>query len=469
MNLLISGVCKMSYIYSETWSEQQIFDVAEELVGIQLGALDKSGWLKRKKDKGSIGNMIQSDFFGIPANSIKGADFEHHNIELKVTPILKKKRAGYSSKERLVLGMINYMEDYQIPFEESIVNKKAESMLLIFYLHEENKPVEEFKIIKTVRFQLPLIDKPQVRQDYKAIVDKIQSGEAHDISERQQKILGACTKGQGKGKDWVKQPFSIEKAKSRAYSYKVGYMSAYFRNLVTPEQVEHILVPPKKTFLETVKETLDKYIGYTDEEILSDLKKEVNGKSSLFNIHGFMFGTKGENLNHTDEFLKEGYALKTVRNRLKKKDNQDMSFPNIDFTEILNDEFEESTWYGLFAETKYILAIWDEYEEGKNRFRGYHIWQPDNELVNIAAALFYQIKEMLETNSIKVEVDETTGGKHGRWSDNLPGKKADYPPFQIRTKGSGNSVYVTLPNGLVIKKKCLFINKEYIRQIVGLD
>jgi DNA mismatch repair protein MutH len=127
----------MSYVYSESWTEQQIFDLAKELEGKKLGDLDKSGWLKKKKDKGSIGNIIQSDYFGIPANSIKGADFEHHHIELKVTPILKKKRVGYSSKERLLLGMINYMEDYQIPFEESIVNKKAQSMLLIFYVHEE--------------------------------------------------------------------------------------------------------------------------------------------------------------------------------------------------------------------------------------------------------------------------------------------------------------------------------------------
>jgi DNA mismatch repair protein MutH len=127
----------MSYVYSESWTEQQIFDLAKELEGKKLGDLDKSGWLKKKKDKGSIGNIIQSDYFGIPANSIKGADFEHHHIELKVTPILKKKRVGYSSKERLLLGMINYMEDCQIPFEESIVNKKAQSMLLIFYVHEE--------------------------------------------------------------------------------------------------------------------------------------------------------------------------------------------------------------------------------------------------------------------------------------------------------------------------------------------
>lgn len=458
----------MSYLYSESWTEQQIFDVAEELVGKKLGDLDKSGWLKKKKDKGNIGNMIQSDFFGIPANSIKGADFEHHHIELKVTPILKKVKAGYSSKERLVLGMINYMEDYQIPFEESIVNKKAQNMLLIFYLHEENKPVEEFRIIKTARFQLPKSDEAQVRLDYQAIVDNIQQGKAHEISEKQQKIMGACTKGQGKGKDWVDQPCSTEQAKSRAYSYKVGYMSAYFRNLMTPEQVEHIHILPQKSFLDTVTATLDKYVGKTDEEIQFELQKEVNGKSSIFNLIGFMFGTKGDNLNHTEEFLKEGYAIKTVRNRIAIGNNRDMSFPNIDFTEIANDEFEESTWYGWFAETKYILTVWDEYEEGKNRFKGYTIWIPDDALIKQASEFYYQIKNMLNTNSVRVEIDETVG-KHGRWSDNLPGGKLDYPPFQIRPKGSGESVFVTLPHGLKIKKKALYINKEYIRKIVGLN
>ncbi|MBJ3792562.1 DNA mismatch repair protein MutH, partial [Bacillus sp. OA1] len=111
---------------------------------------------------------------------------------------------------------------------------------------------------------------------------------------------------------------------------------------------------------------------------------------------------------------------------------------------------------------------WDEYEEGKNRFKGYTIWIPDDELIERASELFYQIKNMLNTNSVRVEIDETVG-KHGRWSDNLPGGKADYPPFQIRPKGSGQSVFVTLPTGLEIKKKALYINKEYIRKIVGLN
>ncbi|WP_195454924.1 Sau3AI family type II restriction endonuclease [Turicibacter sanguinis] len=464
----------MGYIYSQDWTEQQIFEAAKELEGRKLGELDKTGWLKKKKDKGAIGNMIQSDFFGIPANSIKGPDFQYHHIELKVTPVKRIRGNGFSAKERLVLGMINYLEDYEIPFEESIVYKKAGHMLLVFYLYEENTPVEEFKIIKTTRFELPESDLEQVKLDYQSIIDKITIGQAHEISEKQQKIMGACTKGQGKGKDYTSQPNnpSID-AKSRAYSYKVGYMSSYFRNLMTPDEVEHILLQEgfqksNQTFLESVESVLKNYIGKTDEEIQIELSTRVKGKSSLFNLMGSMLTTNGKNINHTDEFLKEGLAIKTVCDCLDKSKNQDMSFPNIDFTEILNDPFEESTWSGWLTQTKYILAVWKEYEAKKYRFIGYKIWEPDEELIDTASKLYNKVKDMLIQNQIIVEKDETKG-KHGEWRDNLPGKKENYPPFQIRPKGSGESVFVTLPNGLVIKKKCLFLNKEYIRKIVNLD
>ncbi|MGN7393420.1 hypothetical protein [Peribacillus frigoritolerans] len=86
---------------------------------------------------------------------------------------------------------------------------------------------------------------------------------------------------------------------------------------------------------------------------------------------------------------------------------------------------------------------------------GYTIWVPDDELINVASELYSRIKNMINTDSITVEIDEEKG-KHGRWSDDLPGGKADYPPFQIRPKGSGKSVFVTLPNGLILKKKSLY-------------
>lgn len=455
------------YLYSEDWSISDILEASEKLEGKSLGELDQSDWLQNGGNKGRIGNMIQADYFGIPANSDRGADFNYHGIELKVTPVKKPKNSKiYSSKERLVLGMINYMNDFEIDFKDSLPNKKTKSMLLIFYLHEEDKQVNEFKILKSVLFNLPEEDKGIVKTDYEQITSMIKSGRAHEITEKDQKYLGACTKGQGKGKDLVKQPFSDEDAKSRAYSYKVGYMSSYFRKLMTPEEITHILVPKKKSFEETITSTLDKYIGKEDIEITktTSCKTKRTSKSYHFDVMSSMFQTKGKNVNQTDEFTKEGYAIKTVRKRVDKSKNQDMSFPNLDFTELSYDDFEESSWYSMFAETKYVLAIWDEFEEGRYRFVGYKIWKPDQELIDQAKRLFNHIQEMLQND--KVEVYNEGKTRHQAWPDNLP-SKGDFSPFQVRPKGSGKSVIVSMPmTGKEIKKKALFIDKKYIQAIL---
>ncbi|WEB80845.1 Sau3AI family type II restriction endonuclease [Vagococcus lutrae] len=455
------------YLYSEDWSVSDILEASDKLEGKSLGELDKRGWLQNGGNKGRIGNMIQSDYFGIPANSDRGADFNYHGIELKVTPVKKAKTGKlYSSKERLVLGMINYMKDYKIDFIDSLPNKKTKRMLLIFYLHEENTQVNEFKILKSVLFNLPEEDKGIVKTDYEQIISMIKSGRAHEITEKDQKYLGACTKGQGKGKDLVKQPFSDEDAKSRAYSYKVGYMSSYFRKLMTPEEITHILVPQKKSFEETITSTLDKYIGKEDIEITkqTDCKTSKKSKSYHFDVMSSMFQTNGKNVNQTEEFTKEGYAIKTVRNRFVKRKNQDMSFPNLDFTELSYDAFEESSWYSMLAETKYVLAIWDEFKEGRYRFVGYKIWKPNQELIDQAERLFNHIQEMLQND--KVEVYNEGKTRHQTWSDNLP-KKGVFAPFQIRPKGNGESVIVSMPmTGKEIKKKALFIDKKYIQAVL---
>lgn len=453
-----------TYNYSKDWSVSDILEASKEIEGKSLSQIDLSGWLSNGGNKGRIGNMIQEDYFGIPANSDRGADFIHHGIELKVTPVKKLKRSGFSSKERLVLGMINYMNDYNITFKNSLPNKKTKSMLLIFYLHEENTQVSDFKILKSVLFELPSEDKGTVETDYNQIISMIKKGEAHEISEKDQKYLGACTKGQGKGRDLVEQPFSKESAKSRAYSYKVGYMSSYFRKLMTPEEITNILVPKKLTLKQTIINTLDNFLGLEDIHITKQTgcKTSTKSKSFHFDVMSSMFKTNGTNVNQTDEFIKEGYVIKTIRNRIDKSKNQDMSFPNIDFTELSYDYFEESTWYGAFAETKYVLSLWDEYEEGKYRFVKYKFWEPDEELLESAKKLFEHVQQMLKKDEVKVYNNGKT--RHQVWRDNLP-KKGDFAPFQIRPKGQGESVIVEMPiSKKEIKKKALFIDKAYIRK-----
>lgn len=450
------------YTYSKDWTIDEILEKSQELEGLALRDIDQKGWLKNTSNKGAIGNMIQEDFFGIPANSDREADFNFHGIELKVTPIKRKKGEGFSSKERLVLGMINYMNDYTIPYEESLPNKKTKNTLLIFYLYEENTPAEQFIILKSMMFQLPAEDIPQVKADYNTIIEKIKAGKAHEISEKQQIYLGACTKGQGRGRDFVNQPFSEIKAKSRAYSYKVGYMSAYFRKLMTPSEIEHILIPRKQSFLEMVEETFTKYINRTDEEIRKNIEytKSINAKDYLASLTNCLFGDHtNSKVNQTQEFMKEGYALKTITKRLDKNKNQDMAFPNIDFFEIQYDTFEESSWYGRFAETKYIVAVWKEVEEKKYVLEQFTYWIPTERFINQAENIYNHIKMMLENDILVVFNQGQT--KHQTWKDNLP-KKGEYAPFQVRPKGSGESVIFTLPNGKMFKKKCFMIDKEYI-------
>lgn len=462
----------MVYKYNQYWSEEQIFTTARELEGQKLGDIDKSGWLDKGTNKGRIGNMIQEDFFGIKANSSRESDFVHHDIELKVTPVLKNNN-GYTSKERLVLGMINYLNDYRISFNESLPMKKTKRMLLIFYLHEENAQPENFSIVKVTDFKIDEEDMLQIEVDYNSIIDKIIDGEAHEISERQQKILGACTKGQGKGKDEVEQPFSDQLAKSRAYSYKNGYMTTFFRKIASPKEIEHLVMSPDKSFLETVKSVLNTYVGKTEYEIRDITKntKKSKAKSGYFNLITSMFEVEGQkisNINQTEEFLKEGYAIKTIKNNNFGKKNQDMSFRNLDFTELSYDAFEDSTWYGYFAETKYILVLWDEVEPDVYTFKDYLLWVPSQEFIQKAENLYDHVQFLIQNSELEVTIKTYASG-FVQWKDNLPGK-GEFEPFQIRPKAVKGSSITEIPfNNKEIKKKALYIDKQFIRKLFGLD
>ena len=66
-----------------------------------------------KVTKGSLGGIIEESLFGIEANGESEPDFIDAGIELKVTPYRRNKDNTLSAKERLVLNMINYMEEYK--------------------------------------------------------------------------------------------------------------------------------------------------------------------------------------------------------------------------------------------------------------------------------------------------------------------------------------------------------------------
>ncbi|TDM07711.1 Sau3AI family type II restriction endonuclease [Macrococcus lamae] len=459
----------MNYQYDETWTEEDIFTRAKELEGISLKDIIHADSLNNKKNKGGIGNAIQADYFGIAANSRQEADFHHHNIELKVHPI-KKNTKGFVAKERLVLSMIDFMKRNQLSFRDSMVYKKTESMLIIFYLHEENVDPMEFKILKVSHFRLNDKDFNIASMDYTKIHTIIDKGEAHLLTEKGYDILAPARKGGGKDKDLKVQHASHIKAKSRAYSYKSNFMTTYYRRLV--DKNIHI-IDPKENFKKFVIQSLDEFKGHTLDELKSmiDTYKHTipgnNDKSQIPKILSKLLGAKNGNINSTDEFIANGFEMKTVVRYNKvikgshKKTDQDMSFRNIDFFDIDHNEFEDSEWYTMFTETIYILCLFKEDDSGELIFTDYIFHSFDDKFMA-------KLRDLFERTKKNLPHAKQTKDYNGNYTDvTLTSKSAHYP-LQIRTKYTGQSKFVELPNGNEITKKCLFVNKNYIDEIFGL-
>ncbi len=197
-------------------SKDQILVIADELVGTKFKNLNNE---INDKNKGAQGLLIESEAYGILANSRKEPDFVLAGYELKVTPIKKNKNGTISSKERLVLNIINYMAENTENFYESSLWKKNELILILFYLFEENKPKEEMSIIKAYLYDYPEEDLKTIINDWQIIAGKIKNGLAHELSEADTMYLGACTKGKN-SQSMRFQPNSPIKAKQRAYSLK---------------------------------------------------------------------------------------------------------------------------------------------------------------------------------------------------------------------------------------------------------
>ncbi|MBS7289366.1 MAG: hypothetical protein KIG56_02095 [Bacteroidales bacterium] len=184
--------------------------------------------IEARKGKGRLGQLVEEYFFGYDVNSNPDADFSDAGLELKVTPLKELKNKVLAIKERLVCTMIDYDADQSKAFEESHVYLKCAYMLILFYIHEADVPVQQLLFIYAVLWQIPEKDLLIMKQDYEKIIAKIRAGKAHELSEGDTTYLGACRKGQKGDTDvYYNLPDGTRAAvpaPKRAFSLKTQYM-----------------------------------------------------------------------------------------------------------------------------------------------------------------------------------------------------------------------------------------------------
>ena len=414
-NKIANPINNLSY---DKTSAISIFEYSKGLLGRSLREFIKENY-SPKKGKGSIGQMVENLYFLLETNNNPEADFSSAGMELKCTPLKLGKNDTYLIKERLVCNMINYCEVVKEDFEQSHFYLKCQLMLLLFYLYKKNCDNLDLKFIFSVLWKLPEKDLLIIKHDYETILEKIKCGKAHLLSEGDTMYLGACRKGQ-KGDSLMKQPFSEEGAPRRAFSLKMSYM---------------------RTILQYV----------------TDSGKDIsNNPKNKFAIIANAIAATGKcaNVNRSEEFMKAGLTMKTIRVQHNGNIKEAMSFENIDYIEVAEcDNWYESRLYELFS-SRFMFVIFKEQTANKGDYilDNVFFWTMPPEDLEWAETYWMHIKKNILEDHISEEY----------WW-----KGQDKKKFHVRPKAQRSTDLAPTPSGKWAKKFCYWFNNDYVKQIVN--
>ncbi|MCR5042612.1 MAG: hypothetical protein K6A93_00505 [Bacteroidaceae bacterium] len=456
-----------SAIQYDIKSAKSIFEYSKGLLGKTLRDFVWENY-EPKKGKGGLGQMVENIFFLLETNSNPAADFSEAGMELKCTPLKKSKQDEYLIKERLVCNMINYCEVVKEDFEHSHFYLKCQLMLLLFYLHQSNCDNLDLEFIFSVLWKLPEKDLLIIRHDYEVIINKIKQGKAHELSEGDTMYLGACRKGQ-KGESLMKQPNNPDvDAPRRAFSLKMAYMRTVLDYVVQSGKnavsnvvgVQSELVSTQAlrqhSFDDILLLRFQPFMKMSYKKIAKRKNVDISNKpKNTFAIiaNAIAASKKCPNVNRSEEFLKAGLTMKTIRVQANGIIKEAMSFENIDYIEVAEcNNWFDSRLYELYS-SRFMFVVYKEKTLGSGDYilDDVFFWTMPQDDLEWAEVYWNHIKDNILANHI---------------SEKYWWKGADKKKFHVRPKAQKAKNLAPTPHGGKAKKFCYWFNNEYVREII---
>lgn len=448
------------------YSAESIYEYSKGLLGKSLRGFAYKGYAP-KKGKGGIGQMVENLYFLLETNNNPEADFSSAGMELKCTPLKLARNNDYLIKERLVCNMINYCDVVKEDFEHSHFYLKCQLMLLMFYLYKQGHDNLDLEFVFSVLWKLPEKDLLIIRQDYETIINKIKRGEAHLLSEGDTMYLGACRKGQ-KGDSLMAQPYSDEGAPRRAFSLKMAYMRTVLQFVLESKEkaVTNIrlskeqLVTKQELATQSFDEILLKrfvpYMGKDYQTIATEKGINIsnNPKNKFAMIaNAIAASDKCFNINRSEEFIKAGLTMKTIRVQYNGSIKEAMSFENIDYVEVVEcEDWLESRLYELFS-SRFMFVVFKEQNQEQEDYTldDVFFWTMPQSDLSKAENYWKHIKDNILNKHI---------------SENYWWKAKDRKKFHVRPKAQKSTDLAPTPDGGWAKKFCYWFNNDYVRDIV---
>lgn len=471
--------------YSNKLIGKRFVDVLTESFNDNIVAEDIEPYDNARR-KGSLGNLLEEHYFLYKPNSDSVPDFEKVGMELKVTPYEHKKK-GIKAGERLVITMIPNDRPIDKNFKGSHLESKIKLILMIWYLRDRSLPRTDYRIdyvnIYDLYSETLEKDLDIILEDYKTIVDKVISGNAHTLSEGDTKYLGACTKGSTAKKSLQSQYYNTEvPAKRRAFSLKQSYMSYILNNYVNPGKMSYDSIFGKEeldneNFDSLVLSKINKYIGYSVNELCKKFNIPTDKPSKRINktLVNRILGVCTDN---SEEFEKANIVIKTIRIEKNGKPRESMSFPKFNIMELIDTDFEDSYEYDFFEQTRFLFVVFKQNSTYEYELSGAKFWNmPIQELETIGKQEWNMYKNKF-IEGINFKLHKQKDGKIVIKND-LP-KKTDTKIFHVRPHASKSAYIINgkkfgngsesdmdlLPNGDKMTNQCFWLNNDYISEII---
>lgn len=463
-----------------------IAEYAKKLINLSLrdSLIDTTQLEFLEKGKGSLGQMIEEFYFLYKPNSTAGPDFPDAGLELKTSPLLNDSKLKFKAKERLVFNIINYEVEHLNEFEQSSFWKKNKLLLLMFFLYEREKlDIDQvFKLVTLFRF--PSLDLKIIRDDWEKIREKIRSGKAHEISEGDTFYLGACTKGANSNSVRI-QPFSSIPAKQRAYSLKPKYLNIIIQKVLNGEEelidetegyravfesliIEDPLVkystkgddgtlsPIVKSLYDYEKgETIEELIirlftpfyGKTEKQLFEELNiNQTKAKSRYYLLAKAILNVDGGRI---EEFEKADIQMKTIMLTSSGKLKESMSFPQIKYQQIIEEQWEESEFFDKISK-RFFFVVFQKDLTGTPILKKVMFWNMPWEDLEVIEQVWIDTQNKIQKGDFEHFI---------KTSDKMIG--------HVRPKAINAEDLMLTHLGKHEKKKSFWLNRDYILKVIS--
>lgn len=454
----------MNILDLDIYDKYSIEKYARGMVGQTFAGICDDGLLTENlNSKGRLGIYIEKYYFHYEPNNNPGPDFEEAGVELKTTGYIINSKNQYRAKERLVLTMIDYMHViYEPDFETSHLWYKTKWMLLVFYRYIKDVAYRDFSVDYVRLFTPSEQDLVIIREDYNKIVAKIKNGLAHELSEADTMYLSAATKSSDSSVR-RQQPNSSVPAKPRAFAYKQSYMSYVFNTYVLGQKPMYESIVGKHVIDDFEMYVLTKLHRYQGMKVIDlcrrfglDFLKQPKNLGAMLAYR--MLEIKG---NHAEEFVKAGVMIKTIHVNVEGKIKENMSFPVFRFTDIVEQDWEDSDFYNTLSSTKFLFIIFQKDKTSPIFFKKAMFWNiPSDVLEN-------QVRHVWErTKDILLHIDQISELHNGITYNSIFPKQSENPVSHVRPHARDSKDTYPLPDGRAYPKQCFWLNNSYLLSVI---